>query len=201
MEAQSPLPQFAFEHCEIISQLGEGAFGAVYRARNRLTGETVALKEVLLETDEKNMGDLEREIQVLQSCRNPNIVAYLGSYLSDDSLWIAMEFCGGGSCADIIESLDEPFNEDQIAYVCQETLKGLLYLHSSKKIHRDIKGGNVLLNDRAEVKLADFGISAQLTQTLSKKNSFVGTPYWMVGVYILFILFYFLYRGMMIVGF
>ncbi|KJE91499.1 STE/STE20/MST protein kinase [Capsaspora owczarzaki ATCC 30864] len=172
-------PNFAFEHCEIISQLGEGAFGAVYRGRNRLTGETVALKEVLLENDDANIADLEREIMVLQSCRHPNIVAYLGSYLSDDSLWIAMEFCGGGACADIIETLEEPFNEDQIAYVCQETLKGLQYLHSSKKIHRDIKGGNVLLNDRAEVKLADFGISAQLTQTMSKKNSFVGTPYWM----------------------
>jgi serine/threonine protein kinase len=89
-----------------------------------------------------------------------------------------MEFCGGGSLQDIY-NVTGPLSESQIAYVCRETLKGLHYLHSMGKMHRDIKGANILLTDEGDVKLADFGVSAQITATLAKRKSFIGTPYWM----------------------
>uniref|UniRef100_A0A8C0FFJ1 Mitogen-activated protein kinase kinase kinase kinase n=1 Tax=Bubo bubo TaxID=30461 RepID=A0A8C0FFJ1_BUBBB len=132
---------------------------------------------------------------MMKDCKHPNIVAYFGSYLRRDKLWICMEFCGGGSLQDIYHDLSEvgpwrerktppllvtgPLSEQQIAYVSRETLQGLYYLHSKGKMHRDIKGANILLTDNGHVKLADFGVSAQITATIAKRKSFIGTPYWM----------------------
>ncbi len=89
-----------------------------------------------------------------------------------------MEYCGGGSLQDIYQ-VTGPLNEQQISYMSKETLKGLQYLHSMNKMHRDIKGANILLTDVGDVKLADFGVSAQITATINKRRSFIGTPYWM----------------------
>eukprot|EP01097_Dermamoeba_algensis_P010255 TRINITY_DN7496_c0_g1_i1.p1 TRINITY_DN7496_c0_g1~~TRINITY_DN7496_c0_g1_i1.p1 ORF type:complete len:505 (-),score=80.43 TRINITY_DN7496_c0_g1_i1:141-1655(-) len=159
-------------------RLGKGSFGSVYKAINNKTGNVVALKLISLDADEA-LEDVRKEIQILAECNHPNIVSYYGSYFKDDNLWIAMEYCGGGSVSDILQVLESPFNEAQIALIIREALKGLKYLHSIHKIHRDIKGGNILLTETGEVKLADFGVSAQLFSTFSKRNTFVGTPYWM----------------------
>lgn len=118
---------------------------------------------------------------MMRDCRHPNIIAYFGSYLRRGKLWICMEYCGGGSLQDIYQ-VTGPLNEQQIAYMCKETLKGLEYLHSKNKMHRDIKGANILLTESGDVKLADFGVSAQITATINKRRSFIGTPYWMVSV-------------------
>ncbi|XP_026508944.1 mitogen-activated protein kinase kinase kinase kinase 3 isoform X2 [Terrapene carolina triunguis] len=115
---------------------------------------------------------------MMKDCKHSNIVAYFGSYLRRDKLWICMEFCGGGSLQDIYH-VTGPLSEQQIAYVSRETLQGLYYLHSKGKMHRDIKGANILLTDNGHVKLADFGVSAQITATIAKRKSFIGTPYWM----------------------
>ncbi|KAG8552713.1 hypothetical protein GDO81_003011 [Engystomops pustulosus] len=115
---------------------------------------------------------------MLKSCAHENIVTYYGSYMRANKLWICMEFCGGGSLQDIYQ-VTGALSELQVAYVCRETLQGLSYLHNQGKMHRDIKGANILLNDNGDVKLADFGISAQLTATFARRNSFIGTPYWM----------------------
>lgn len=115
---------------------------------------------------------------MMKDCKHANIVAYFGSYLRRDKLWICMEFCGGGSLQDIYH-VTGPLSEMQIAYVSRETLQGLYYLHSKGKMHRDIKGANILLTDNGHVKLADFGVSAQITATIAKRKSFIGTPYWM----------------------
>ncbi|KPP68767.1 hypothetical protein Z043_112531 [Scleropages formosus] len=115
---------------------------------------------------------------MMKDCKHSNIVAYFGSYLRRDKLWICMEYCGGGSLQDIYH-VTGPLSESQIAYVSRETLQGLYYLHSKGKMHRDIKGANILLTDNGYVKLADFGVSAQITATLAKRKSFIGTPYWM----------------------
>ncbi|NWV94139.1 M4K3 kinase, partial [Machaerirhynchus nigripectus] len=121
---------------------------------------------------------VQQEIIMMKDCKHPNIVAYFGSYLRRDKLWICMEFCGGGSLQDIYH-VTGPLSEQQIAYVSRETLQGLYYLHSKGKMHRDIKVANILLTDNGHVKLADFGVSAQITATIAKRKSFIGTPYWM----------------------
>uniref|UniRef100_A0A670HJW6 Mitogen-activated protein kinase kinase kinase kinase 5 n=1 Tax=Podarcis muralis TaxID=64176 RepID=A0A670HJW6_PODMU len=115
---------------------------------------------------------------MVKECKHPNIVAYFGSYLSREKLWICMEYCGGGSLQDIYH-VTGPLTEFQIAFVCRETLKGLDYLHKKGKMHRDIKGANILLTDHGDIKLADFGVAAKITATIAKRKSFIGTPYWM----------------------
>ncbi|XP_073689845.1 mitogen-activated protein kinase kinase kinase kinase 5 isoform X1 [Garra rufa] len=115
---------------------------------------------------------------MVKECTHHNIVAYFGSYLCREKLWICMEYCGGGSLQDIYH-VTGPLSELQIAYVCRETLQGLAYLHSKGKMHRDIKGANILLTDNGDVKLADFGVAAKITATMAKRKSFIGTPYWM----------------------
>uniref|UniRef100_A0A8C4M552 Mitogen-activated protein kinase kinase kinase kinase 1 n=1 Tax=Equus asinus asinus TaxID=83772 RepID=A0A8C4M552_EQUAS len=126
----------------------------------------------------RRMEPASKEILILKTCRHANIVAYHGSYLWLQKLWICMEFCGAGSLQDIYQ-VTGSLSELQISYVCREVLQGLAYLHSQKKIHRDIKGANILINDAGEVRLADFGISAQIGATLARRLSFIGTPYWM----------------------
>ncbi|KFM04522.1 Mitogen-activated protein kinase kinase kinase kinase 3, partial [Aptenodytes forsteri] len=146
-------------------------------ARNVNTGELAAIKVIKLEPGE-DFAVVQQEIIMMKDCKHPNIVAYFGSYLRRDKLWICMEFCGGGSLQDIYH-VTGPLSEQQIAYVSRETLQGLYYLHSKGKMHRDIKGANILLTDNGHVKLADFGVSAQITATIAKRKSFIGTPYWM----------------------
>ncbi|XAR55934.1 Non-specific serine/threonine protein kinase [Bertholletia excelsa] len=164
---------------ELLNELGKGSYGAVYKARDMKTSELVAIKVISLTEGEEGYEEIRGEIEMLQQCSHPNVVRYLGSYQGEEYLWIVMEYCGGGSVADLMNVTDEPLEEYQIAYICREALKGLSYLHSIFKVHRDIKGGNILLTEQGEVKLGDFGVAAQLTRTMSKRNTFIGTPHWM----------------------
>ncbi|XP_034723439.1 mitogen-activated protein kinase kinase kinase kinase 5-like isoform X1 [Etheostoma cragini] len=162
---------------ELLLRVGGGTYGEVFKARNKQNGELAAIKVIKMEPDD-DFSIIQQEIVIVRSCKHPNIVAYYGSYIRANKLWICMEFCGGGSLQDIYH-VTGPLSEPQIAYICREMLQGLDYLHAQKKIHRDIKGANILLNDQGEVRLADFGISAQITATLARRMSFIGTPYWM----------------------
>ena len=101
--------------------------------------------------------------------------------MKEKTMWIAMEMCSGGSVSDMYNSQQKALAEPEIACIMYYSLRGLEYLHKSHKVHRDIKGGNILLNDRGEVKLADLGVSASLTSTLAKRKSFIGTPYWIAS--------------------
>uniref|UniRef100_A0A671W6P6 non-specific serine/threonine protein kinase n=1 Tax=Sparus aurata TaxID=8175 RepID=A0A671W6P6_SPAAU len=115
-----------------------------------------------------------------------NIATYYGAFIKksppghDDQLWLVMEFCGAGSITDLVKNTKgNTLKEDWIAYISREILRGLAHLHAHHVIHRDIKGQNVLLTENAEVKLVDFGVSAQLDRTVGRRNTFIGTPYWM----------------------
>uniref|UniRef100_A0A182X450 Mitogen-activated protein kinase kinase kinase kinase n=1 Tax=Anopheles quadriannulatus TaxID=34691 RepID=A0A182X450_ANOQN len=159
---------------ELIHKIGSGTYGDVYK----ITSLRVHIPPVIKLEPGDDIQIIQQEILMMRDCRHSNIISYYGSYMRHDKLWICMEYCGGGSLQDIYQ-VTGPLTELQIAYMCRETLRGLSYLHSMGKIHRDIKGANILLTERGDVKLADFGVSAQITATINKRRSFIGTPYWM----------------------
>ncbi|RHY32152.1 hypothetical protein DYB32_002819 [Aphanomyces invadans] len=166
---------------DIHSREGAGAFGQVFRASYRSTRKEAALKVIQIALKPGQYGEdvdnVRREIEFLRECDHQNVVAFYGAYYKDGALWIAMEYCGGGSVGDI--SRQRRLCEQEISVIMRGALEGLAHLHSKKKIHRDVKGGNILLTTDGNVKIADFGVSAQLRDTLSRRGTFVGTPYWM----------------------
>ncbi|CAN0091989.1 unnamed protein product [Lampetra planeri] len=162
----------------IVGELGDGAFGKVYKAQHRETGLLAAAKVIDTKSEEE-LEDYMVEIEILASCHHRNIVELMDAFYYDFKLWILIEFCPGGALDAIMLELDRPLLEPQIRVVCRYTLEALCYLHDNKIIHRDLKAGNILLSLDGEVKLADFGVSAKNTKTLQRRDSFIGTPYWM----------------------
>jgi len=161
---------------DIISKLGEGSYGSVFKALHKESKQVLAIKQVPVDTD---LQDIIKEISIMQQCVSPYVVRYYGSYFKNTDLWIVMEYCGAGSVSDIMRLRKKTLTEEEIATVLSDTLKGLEYLHLRKKIHRDIKAGNILLNMEGHAKLADFGVAGQLTDTMAKRNTVIGTPFWM----------------------
>ncbi|XP_022336329.2 serine/threonine-protein kinase mig-15-like isoform X2 [Crassostrea virginica] len=170
---------------DLIEVVGNGTYGQVYKGRHTKTGQLAAIKVMNVTEDEEE--EIKLEINVLKKFSNHrNIATYYGAFIKksppgkDDQLWLVMEFCGAGSVTDLVKATKgSSLKEEWIAYIGREMLRGLAHLHSNKVIHRDIKGQNVLLTDNAEVKLVDFGVSAQLDKTIGRRNTFIGTPYWM----------------------
>uniref|UniRef100_A0A915JRA3 Protein kinase domain-containing protein n=1 Tax=Romanomermis culicivorax TaxID=13658 RepID=A0A915JRA3_ROMCU len=172
---------------DLIEVVGTGTYGQVYKGRHVKTSQLAAIKIMNINEDEEE--EIKLEINVLKRfSHHRNIATYYGAFIKKqpssngkgDQLWLVMEYCGAGSVTDLVKSTKGiSLKEEWIAYVCREILRGLSHLHQNKVIHRDIKGQNVLLTDNAEVKLVDFGVSAQLDRTVGRRNTFIGTPYWM----------------------
>ncbi|CCF58142.1 hypothetical protein KAFR_0D04950 [Kazachstania africana CBS 2517] len=166
---------FKFRRTNVI---GRGKFGVVYKGYHLNTKHVYAIKVLNLDSDEDEVEDVQKEIQFLASLKQlPNITRYYGSYLKNTSLWIIMEYCGGGS----LRSLLRPgkIDEKYIGVIMREILIALKYIHKDNVIHRDIKAANVLINNDGSIKLCDFGVAAQLNQTKSRRQTMAGTPYWM----------------------
>ncbi|XP_055530162.1 serine/threonine-protein kinase 10 isoform X2 [Wyeomyia smithii] len=163
---------------DMVGELGDGAFGKVYKALNKETKQLAAAKMCTLE-DEENLSDHMVEIDILSEIKHPNIVELYEAFSIDDKLWMLIEYCDGGALDSIMVELEKPLTEPQIAYVCKHMCAGLHHLHKNKVIHRDLKAGNVLLTMDGGVKLADFGVSAKNKHTMQKHDTFIGTPYWM----------------------
>ncbi|CAL1525982.1 unnamed protein product [Lymnaea stagnalis] len=169
---------------EITGEIGEGAFGAVYKARNKETNEFAALKQVEIKNEE-DLEDFSVEINILAECAHKNIVGLHEAFFFENKLWMFIEYCGGGAVDSIMVDLEKPLTEQMIRYVAHEMCVALAFLHERRVIHRDIKAGNVLLTQEGEVKLADFGVSAKNTKTAQRRDTFIGTPYWMAPEVIL----------------
>ncbi|XP_062383839.1 mitogen-activated protein kinase kinase kinase kinase 4-like isoform X9 [Sardina pilchardus] len=170
---------------ELVEVVGNGTYGQVYKGRHVKTGQLAAIKVMDVTEDEEE--EIKLEINMLKKySHHRNIATYYGAFIkksppgNDDQLWLVMEFCGAGSITDLVKNTKgNTLKEDWIAYISREILRGLAHLHAHHVIHRDIKGQNVLLTENAEVKLVDFGVSAQLDRTVGRRNTFIGTPYWM----------------------
>ncbi|ELR16728.1 serine/threonine kinase [Acanthamoeba castellanii str. Neff] len=168
----------ALSNLQLVEKLGEGSYGEVYKAR-AVTGAILVVKVINIKLD--NEESFRKEIDILRECSHTNIVPYYGSIYEQDSVWILMEYCALGSLRDLID-ISRPLTESEVAVVCFHTLKALIYLHSRNIIHRDVKAANILLNDQAQVKIADFGVSEQFSGHGAESRTsdkVLGTPLWM----------------------
>ena len=159
-----------------VKKIGQGAMGYVYRGTIVKTRTAVAIKTA--SENHPDIQDVLMEINIMRACKHPNIARFIDVFNYKSSLWICMEYCDGG-CLRSLLHYHKKFNEDIVAIIVRELVKGLHYLHSAHRIHRDLKTENVLLTAFGEVKLADFGLSCQLTETRPRRRSVVGTPCWM----------------------
>ncbi|XP_052464353.1 serine/threonine-protein kinase 10 [Carassius gibelio] len=163
---------------ETLGELGDGAFGKVFKAHNQTTGVLAAVKVIEVRSEEQ-LDDFITEIDILASCRHANIISLMDAIFFEAWLWILIEYCPGGALDDIMLELERGLTEQQISEVCCQSLQALSYLHQHHIIHRDLKAGNILLTMDGQVKLADFGVSAKNDNTFQKRSTFIGTPYWM----------------------
>ncbi|KAJ8143487.1 hypothetical protein OY671_003394 [Metschnikowia pulcherrima] len=166
------------DQLDVCEEVGRGGFGVVYRGIVKATGQEVAIKQIDLEHESADFFEVNREIQILSECRSPQITQYLGCFVKGYKLWVIMEYVDGGSLFELL--VPGPITDEKtISIIAGEILLALEYLHGSGKIHRDLKSHNILVNQNGEVKLTDFGVSTQLYSHFSRRNTTVGTPYWM----------------------
>ncbi|TYI53652.1 hypothetical protein E1A91_D11G020000v1 [Gossypium mustelinum] len=168
---------------KLLEEVGYGASATVYRAIYIPFNDVVAIKCLDLDRCNSNLDDIRREAQTMSLIDHPNVIRAYCSFVVDRSLWVVMPFMSEGSCLHLMKiAYPEGFEEPAIGTILKETLKALDYLHRQGHIHRDVKAGNILLDNDGTVKLADFGVSACMFDSGDRqrsRNTFVGTPCWM----------------------
>ena len=157
-----------------FTEIGHGASGAVYRADNE--NETVALKKININSH-PNKNLILLEIETMKKYTHENVIEFKNAFFFDAELWVSMEFMDGGNLADVV--INCVLSNNQIGYICKKVLQGIDFLHKNGIIHRDIKSDNILINNQGEVKISDFGFCALIREEQDKRNTMVGTPYWM----------------------
>ena len=165
------------EHYQLQERIGKGSFGQVYKALYIPNNQRVAIKVIDLEEAVDEIEDIQQEISMIKQLNSTFITKFYDSFIKDSQLWLVMEYCDGGSLIDIIKW--KPLDEKTAAIIIRDILKGLEYIHGEGKLHRDIKCANILLKQDGSVKICDFGVSGQMSHTLSKRHTFVGSPMWM----------------------
>eukprot|EP00752_Nemacystus_decipiens_P005932 g5357.t1 len=163
------------EELGLLELLGEGSYGAVYRAEQRADDTEVAVK--IIPAD--NPVDLLKEVDIMMACTSPYIVRLHDCFYKDNEAWLVMDFVGGGSVSDILEACEVTLSEAEARECTAWTVLALDYLHSNRKLHRDVKAGNILLTLDGRAKLADFGVSKEVNTMANKAQTAIGTPYWM----------------------
>lgn len=168
---------------KIYEEVGQGVSAIVHRALCIPFNEIVAIKVLDLEKCNSNLDEIRREAQTMSLINHPNVLRAHCSFVADKKLWVVMPYMSGGSCLHIMKSVyPDGLDEAVIATMLKEVLKALEYLHSHGHIHRDVKAGNILVDNSGAVKLGDFGVSACMFDTGDRqrsRNTFVGTPCWM----------------------
>ncbi|XP_057899814.1 serine/threonine-protein kinase PAK 3-like [Melospiza georgiana] len=159
-----------------LGHIGSGSFGDVCRALTNATGREVAIKKIDLQGLRKKELKVN-ELMVMKMNSNLNLVKYLDSYLVGEELWLVLEYMDGGALSDIISRTS--LCEDEAAAISRECLQGLDFLHSNHVIHQDVKSRNILLKTDGSVKLADFGLFAQLTPEQSRRSSVASAAGWL----------------------
>jgi p21-activated kinase 1 len=155
---------------------GTGASGTVIIGQDSETGQEVAIKVINVK-DQPNKEPLLNELRILKDFDHENVVSFLGAYWNEEkyTLMLVLEYMAGGALNDVAEKTE--LEEEKIAAVCREVLRGIEFLHSKGIIHRDIKSDNILLGMDGSVMISDFGYSVNIVAN-QKRETMVGTPYW-----------------------
>eukprot|EP01064_Diplonema_japonicum_P027429 TRINITY_DN3960_c0_g1_i1.p1 TRINITY_DN3960_c0_g1~~TRINITY_DN3960_c0_g1_i1.p1 ORF type:complete len:535 (+),score=54.07 TRINITY_DN3960_c0_g1_i1:126-1730(+) len=162
-----------------LLKVDAGSQGEVYKAVRISDGLTVALKKIFIRKPEKEIPALENEIRIMKGSNHKNIINFFNCFQPvPGTLWIAMEYMAGGKLTDMI-GLDNLYNDEDVAYVSHVLVDVLGYLHNHGLLHRDIKSDNVLVDPSGKLVLADFGFGADMADGRKKRETVVGTPYWM----------------------
>ena len=173
VNSKSIISNYKFLDC-----IGRGNFGDVYQGVDLRSKKVVAIKAINLEHSDDDIPVLLQEINLLRGMRHENITNWYDTIVVDVTMFIIIEYCSKGSCADLLKYNPKGLEENIVSYILQGVLKGLVYLHDNNIIHRDIKAANILISDHNIIKLADFGVSGEKIGESGRKT-FVGTPYWM----------------------
>lgn len=166
------------ETWEIVGDIGDGAFGKIFKVRNKESGFYSALKQVNVD-DEADLTQYSVEVTILSELKHTNVVGMHEAFFYDSKFWMYLEYCEVGAVDNIIHELEHGLSEPQIQSITKQMCTGLKFLHDNGVIHRDLKAGNVLVTADAIIKLADFGVSAKGSGPEQKRSTFIGTPYWM----------------------